>query len=718
MFDPILDQQYLQAELTRIDLCIQREARRWQLAGQDPTDAFRGLKITDEEANGLLRRPLGVSWGQTVNMPANELHHWEAARTEAQQAVHTVAENARRQGRPLKLAHLALSLGLKQLDLDAFLICLAPALDVRYERLYGYLQDDVTRKRPSANLILDLLSDAGPDRLQDLTRFGDEAPLMRWRLLERVVESANRATSLSQAFMPDEAVVSWLLGAYQPPYDLRDCLTLQHAQLTPLDSILVDDKFKEWSPALARTAPGDEPILVFTGTDEASHAAGAKWLAADAQRPLLTLNLAAALAAEVPVSLALTLTLRDALLNEAIPYLTGWEACFNQDGEPPVSVVAQVFNHPGLVLIASRKNWQVTGIDRQRRLFRWEFPTPSYSQRQALWQYFLGEEATTFSKEVESLAGQFLLSTWQIRDAVATAQDLAAQRHYALHGEDLFSAARLHSNTHLSGLARKIKPRYTWSDIILPPDQITILHEIVGMVRRRPQVLEEWGVGRKLAASAGITVLFAGSPGTGKTMAAEVIAAQLGLDLYKIDLSSMVSKYIGETEKNLERIFNEAQTSNAILFFDEADSIFGKRSEVKDAHDRYANIEVSYLLQRMEAYDGITILATNLRANLDDAFTRRLQFAIDFPFPDEGDRLRIWQTLFPPGVPRAKDLDLPVLARRYKLAGGNIRNAIVSAAYLAAADTGSVTMQHLQHSVRRELQKMGRLMTEDFIDPR
>jgi SpoVK/Ycf46/Vps4 family AAA+-type ATPase len=198
-------------------------------------------------------------------------------------------------------------------------------------------------------------------------------------------------------------------------------------------------------------------------------------------------------------------------------------------------------------------------------------------------------------------------------------------------------------------------------------------------------------------------------------MAAEVMAAELGLDLYKIDLSTVISKYIGETEKNLERIFNEAEASNAILFFDEADALFGKRSEVRDSHDRYANVEISYLLQRMEAYNGVTILATNLRSNLDEAFTRRLQFAVDFPFPEEADRLRIWKTLFPPEVPSATDIDLPLLARRFKLAGGNIRNILVTAAYLAASDGGAVNMANLLHGTRRELQKMGRLVGEqDF----
>jgi len=267
-------------------------------------------------------------------------------------------------------------------------------------------------------------------------------------------------------------------------------------------------------------------------------------------------------------------------------------------------------------------------------------------------------------------------------------------------------------------MARKITPRYTWFDIVLPDDQLTLLHEIVATVRGRSLVLEEWGVGRKLASSPGVTMLFSGPPGTGKTMAAEVITAELSLDLYKIDLSTIVSKYIGETEKNLERIFSEAQSSNAILFFDEADAIFGKRSEVKDAHDRYANIEISYLLQRMEAYNGVTILATNLRANLDEAFTRRLQFAVDFPFPDESYRLRIWQTLLPPGVPSEPGLDFELLARRFKLAGGNIRNILVSAAYLAASDGGRLGMKHLLHGTRRELQKMGRLVSEKDMTER
>jgi hypothetical protein len=442
-------------------------------------------------------------------------------------------------------------------------------------------------------------------------------------------------------------------------------------------------------------------------------------------------DLAAVTATGVAPLRALRLALRDARLTGAIAYLSGWEAMLADgaaqspeeagpsavNASAPTDLLGELCAYPDLAVVAGRATWQPGGIDRARPLFWLEFPLPAYTQRRALWGHFLDGETSEASEvwDLAALAGQFALTSGQIRDAVATARDMAAQAGRALTNAHLFAAARAHSNPHLGTLARKIEPRYGWADIVLPDDQLALLHEIVATVRARPQVLEGWGVGRKLVSSAGVPILFAGPPGTGKTMAAEIIAAELALDLYKIDLSTVVSKYIGETEKNLERIFNEAETSNAILFFDEADAIFGKRSEVKDAHDRYANIEVSYLLQRMERYEGVTILATNLRANLDEAFTRRLQFAVDFPFPEEADRCRIWRTLFPPDVPREPELDFELLARRFKLAGGNIRNIIVGAAYLAAADGKAVTMAHLLHGARRELQKMGRLVSEQEL---
>lgn len=729
------DLKHLQAELSRIDLLIQRQIRRWQLAGQDPTDAFRGLHLPDEEAEALVARPFSSNWGELGILSPEESQAFEYREEEAARQARQLAETGREQGRPPRLLQLADTFDLDRFALDLLLVCLAPTLDLRYERLYGYLQDDVTRKRPTVNLGLDLLTQSGPARLLQLTHFTDESPLFKYYLLEFYPETADGLPLLSRTLQVDQSIVSWLLGRYEPHADLGPHARLLQGQAGPAETVrlLAGDVSAELDRLSERRVGAH---LVFYGSDQASQQAAARLLAAQIGRPLLVVDLAPLVKEGLPAIRALRLALRDARLTGALPCLLGWDACLFDGEAPSGDLLTELCGYPDLIIVAGERAWQARGIDRDRPLLWFEFPTPSFTQRLKVWHHFLQEiepacpEVAAVSEppapiedsgklfesdqrwDVTALAGQFVLTTGQIRDVVAMARDKAAQRGTTLTTEDLFIAARAHSNPRLANLARKIVPRYDWQDMILPHDQLAILQEIIATVRGRPVVLETWGVGRKLASSAGVTVLFAGPPGTGKTMAAEIIARELNLDLYKIDLSTIVSKYIGETEKNLEKIFEEAQSSNAILFFDEADAIFGKRSEVKDAHDRYANIEVSYLLQRMEAYDGVTILATNLRANLDEAFTRRLQFAVDFPFPEADDRQRIWETLFPPDVPCQPELDFELLARRFKLAGGNIRNVIVSAAYLAAADGEVVTMAHILHGIRRELQKMGRLVNE------
>jgi len=707
-----LHMRHLFAEIARLDILLQHQVRRWQQAGQDPGDAFRGLHLSDDEAEKLLQRPLAAGWGQAAALPPAEVQEYEAALDKAARKIADLVETARRQGQALRLLQLAATFGLERFDLDALLICLAPALDLRYERVYSYLQDDVTRKRPTPSLVLDILGAAGPERWTLLAHFGDDAPLFRHALLERPAEPGSAAPPLlGQPLAVDEGLVAWLLGRYQPPADLGPYATLHNPQEQGADRLLaVPLEPFDWT-ALAALPAEEKPLVAFHGPDRASQRAAALQLARRAGRPLLTVDLAAAVQADVPAGRALRLALRDARLTGAIPCLEGWDACLT-DGAPAPELTQRLYEYPGLAIVAGQAAWQTRGIERDRRLLWIEFAIPTYGQRQELWKYFLSDIPEAGQLDLGNLSGQFALTAGQIRDAVAAARDAAAQRGRPVQDHDLLLAARVHSNPRLGTLARKIEPRYGWADIILPDDPLAMLHEIVACVRGRPVVLEEWGVGKKLVASSGVPVLFSGPPGTGKTMAAEVIASELGLELFKIDLSGIVSKYIGETEKNLEQIFSEAEHSNAILFFDEADAIFGKRSEVKDAHDRYANIEISYLLQRMEAYNGVTVLATNLRANLDEAFTRRLQFAVDFPFPEEEYRLRIWETLFPANVPREPDVDFTLLARRFKLAGGGIRNCIVNAAYLAAADGRQVSMAHLLHGVRRELQKMGRLVKE------
>jgi SpoVK/Ycf46/Vps4 family AAA+-type ATPase len=273
------------------------------------------------------------------------------------------------------------------------------------------------------------------------------------------------------------------------------------------------------------------------------------------------------------------------------------------------------------------------------------------------------------------------------------------------------------SNQRLGSLARKLTVKRGWADLTLPRHTLDQLEEICAHVRYRRRVYEEWEFQGRMPHGRGMCALFYGASGVGKTMAVEIIARELQLEAYKIDLSTVVSKYIGETEKNLSRIFAEAESSNAILFFDEADALFGKRSEVKDAHDRYSNIEISYLLQRVEEFEGLVILASNLRKNIDDGFFRRMHFAVEFPLPDAAHRYRIWQQHFPDKAPLGADVDFDFLSRRFPMAGGNIKNIVLNAAFLAASNGGVICMEHLIRATRREYEKTGRVCTETDFAP-
>jgi hypothetical protein len=336
--------------------------------------------------------------------------------------------------------------------------------------------------------------------------------------------------------------------------------------------------------------------------------------------------------------------------------------------------------------------------------------------RAELWRAELGDRLAPGTDPTGATA-HFLLGPGQIR-AAARAATMAALADGAPVGvEHLRAGARSQNAAGLQRLARRIEPAVGWDDLVLPPAVLSQLRELATRARYRDRVLDEWRMRPGGARGRGVTGLFAGDSGTGKTMSAEVIAASLGLDLYTVNLATVVDKYVGETEKNLERIFSEAAGINGVLLFDEADAIFGKRSEVRDAHDRYANIESAYLLQRMETFDGIAVLATNLRANVDEAFTRRLDVIVDFPLPDEEHRLRLWDRCLGPLLPRSDDLDLEFLAARFELAGGHIRSAAVTAAYLAAEAGHALSMVDLVGAVAREYRKLGRLCLEREFGP-
>lgn len=415
-----------------------------------------------------------------------------------------------------------------------------------------------------------------------------------------------------------------------------------------------------------------------------------------------------------PAGIALMLT-RQASRDNAVLHIEGFDA----SGEPgPVRpFLDAIFDYPGIVTVAAATAATAAAAGSQRFLSI-EFALPSFETRRSLWSSAIDDAGMAVdAATIASLANQFELSAEQIATAAAGARQrlewnaTSTEHNGSLDtAAELTSAARAQNGVKLASLTTLVRPVYRWADIVLPDDSIAQLKEICQRVAYRHEVLDTGGFGGKLSAGKGVAVLFAGPSGTGKSMAAEVIANELGLNLYRIDLSTVVSKYIGETEKHLEQIFAAAEHSNNVLLFEEADALFGKRSEIHDAHDRYANIETSYLLQKMEQYEGVAILTTNLRGNLDEAFLRRLAVTVHFPFPDEAYRLRIWKNIWPIQARLDPALDFEALAR-LKLSGGNIKNIALATAFLAAAESSPLCMSHLLHAVRREYEKAGKLLS-------
>jgi AAA+ superfamily predicted ATPase len=671
----------------RLRLAIEEQRAELTERARDP---FRGLYISDADVDALL-----------ADTPA------AAAAREHVLAQPPAAASPR-------LARLAQYFGLDALEQEALIICLAPDIDLRYERLYAYLQDDVTRRRPTVDLILRLLVPSPQERVEARRALGPGGRLVRHGLLVLADDAAVNWPLLARPLRMDERIVEYLLGSDLPDARISAFADLVRPTDTDLNGSIGLDQGLVRLLRSPRDAPG--PVIYLHGAPGTGKVATARAACAAAGRALLLLKVPALLSESRPEQ-AIKLAAREALLQEAVLGVEDFDRLLGDEVELlPVRerVRAVLAERIGPTLLLGEIRWEPTIWLPGVTALRLELRAPGPGARVRLWRAHLDGQLSP--EEAAQMAARYRLDVDAVRAVVSAAHSRAVWRGASAPSfEDVQHAARAIAAPPLEGLAQRVEPRYGWEDIVLPPDGLAQLRELCARARYQSLVLERWGYGRKHARRAGLSALFVGQPGTGKTMAAEIVAGDLGLDLYRIDLSGVVSKYIGETEKNLERIFRAADRGDAVLLFDEADALFGKRSEVRDAHDRYANVEIAYLLQRLEAYEGVAILTTNLRGNIDEAFLRRLDFVIEFPMPEEAERLAIWRRALPPEAPLADDVDLPFLARKFRLAGGHIRNIALTAAFLAAADGGPIGMKHLVRGTRREYQKLGKLVGEsDF----
>ena len=707
---------HILAEFQRLDLFIRAQVWRARRLHQDEQEGLARFYIDEAEVDGLLEKAVGSPPWAEIPLPQELQRSLQDTLDRMAADLERRAAASRRQGIELRLIQLAQCFGLSVFDVDVILVALAPALDRRYERLYAYLHDDVTRKHPTVDLVLNLLCPQWDARLAARARFAPDAPLRHHGLIQLFEDPGFRQASLlGQQLQLDPRITDYLLDGNALDERLQPYAQHVAAGHDP-DPLIGPADLKARLLHVITAGTDDNPAFYLQGDDGAGRQAMAQALCKELDMGLISVDTRRLAAAKAEDFESLVrLAHREALLHQAAVYWDEFDCLLDDDQRTRrEEVLRALIGHPGLIFLAGNTAWEPSTLHRARKFLRIEFPRPTVDDRLRIWNALLPDH----SLDLKAVAGKFRFGGGQIRAAAATARSLAHWRDpdaNRINDADLHAACRLQSNRKLSKLAQAITPHYAWDDIVLPPEQTEQLRAICHQVNYRDLVYDTWGFDRKLALGKGINVLFAGPPGTGKTMAADIMAHELGLDLYKIDLSTVVSKYIGETEKNLSRIFAEARSSNAILFFDEADALFGKRSEVRDAHDRYANIETAYLLQKMEEYDGIVILATNFRKNMDEAFVRRLHFIVEFPFPKADERRRIWERIWPETAPRSPDLDLEFLAQRIEVAGGSIRNIALASAFLAAADNGAIQMKHLLQATQREYRKMGKVLTEDEL---
>jgi len=639
-----------------------------------------------------------------------ELLDHEAREIEAMNAYFAQRiENTMAEAADMPAIQLIQKFRLDQFETNCLLLAFAVQIEKKYEKLFAFLQDDITKKLPTAETAIKLFAWPG-EMVADYYRYFTAGGTLKRFLLESNENEAffNFKISLRPR------ITEYLLGTGCETGDslieLFDWRQEIHDLYT--DTLVANAIDMVLRPLQHPEEIRQETVLVYLrGVKGSGRKFQVKHAVKRARARCLFVDLKPLLEAPGDLKRKIQDMIGEAVLQEAYLCFCDFDQLLEEEkANARYAFISSLQDNvdylSATVFITAEKTWKDTMLKADFVKVDIDLEETEENDRLTLWKAFTEKLCLAKDIELSELATKFRFSPGQIKNSVEQAAGLCeAYRLAAIDTSTLHKCCYAQVVQHLDQLATKIRPAYQWEDLVLPPDQLKLLQEACLHVKYRHTVFHQWGFKKKVAYGNGLSMLFSGPPGTGKTMAAQVIANQLHMEMYKIQLSQVVSKYIGETEKNLRQVFEEAKKSNCILFFDETDALFGKRSEVKDAHDRHANIETAYLLQQMEEYDGVIVMATNLLQNIDAAFMRRINFVITFPFPDAATRLLLWQKHLETGVPLAEDVNLPFLADEFKIAGGNIKNIVLHAAFLAASQNVPISMVHLLKSTVNEQRK-------------
>lgn len=691
---------YLEDVLALISLRLQREVLiQRSLRGDQRQEAFLGLFLSDEDVDAILNELRGFHPPGEDQTPLDEqiVNLSDHITSRAQQTEKTLL--------PQRLASY---FGLNNNEVDLLLYLLASEVDDRIGRVYGYLHDDVARKRLSPGLAFRLMRETAGPMPAFRRLFSSTSPLGFYRLITVGDQQERyRQPLMERPLRMEDRLTDFLLGDNSFDSALFGYAVLQAPD--PVAIKMMSESDRQYAATLAQRCLSEADIFVLEGGRNSDTELWTKGIAVYMGVPVLEVDWCQLAHFDKQRRLELlTIAQREARLRPAL-------LCLRRAEEVGVEDLAE-FNRVliGPVCITSNKTraWNEMGFDAQVL----SLPNTGLETRSKLWADTLGsihrqgmlknEDIHTLS---EHLAERYPLSTHELMEVEQGMVAFRLMPHSGLNEEQqITQVCKRMLGRAMDGVAQLVETPFIFSDLVLQAAPLNLLREILLQQQHGLKVMTEWKLGELFHQVQGCRALFTGPSGTGKTMAASVIANELGLELYRIDLAQVVSKYIGETEKNLDRVFDAASRARVVLFIDEADALFGKRSEVKDAHDRYANIETSFLLQKMEEYNGVMILATNLSQNMDDAFFRRIDTIVEFLIPQENDRLRLWQRLHSSKAPLADDIDLTMLARNFELSGGHIKNCILTAAFYAADEQGSVTTTHLVRAIGREYMKIGK----------